>query len=143
MSENDIAGRMRDYFRRQLDWLHTACEEMRAFDEELAADPEALQERDARRAREAEALAAEFAVLKREWDACRDIGEADRNAVQQLAVETEARAKEMSELVDRNAATARAKAQGVQEDLDTLRRGKGAIEGYRQGDAGPRLDRQG
>jgi len=84
----EIAARLSDYYRRQIAWLH---ESVGALDAILARaeepDYDRWTEEDRVRARRLDELVAEYAALKKEWDASRGVPADDRDAVASLAGE--------------------------------------------------------
>ncbi len=126
---------MRDYFNRQIAWFNKMLEELDQLED--AADGPELEAYVARQRAHGEttaALAREFEILQREWAADEKISGEEREEIRALAAEVEELSAVMTQRFDAAAAAVDSRMRNVQDAIDELSRGRGAMRKYGGGE---------
>lgn len=142
----NIAGRMADFFERQIAVLDEMSAEL--------PDLERIVEQDAvsagvdfhkRREHALAILAREFELLKREWDETEGLTADERAHVEALSREAQKRIAGIQGLLTRSVSRAQEKMTTMEVSMTELRRGKQVMRAYktRESGEGGGLDRQG
>ncbi len=128
----DIAQRMKDYFRRQIDWFEQMRLELQRLENGLEGEEfEQVADQDRRRAQVSRALHDEFAALKKEWDRTGPIADTDREAVRAIARRAEEIGNDLQQVFDRVAHKAGTRAEALRNEFGRLRHNKGWMTKYR------------
>lgn len=127
----NIAGRMQDYFERQIahfeeivSGLARAADDIEAgrFDEAAA-----VQESNQKKT---ESLAAEFWSLKREWDTAGDVAPRDREVVQGLARRADELSQQIRAALDASIGLSEAQRATLDASMKDIRQGKEFLGKY-------------
>lgn len=142
----DIAGRLADFFARQILVLEEMRVELPQLQEIVDASiEEAAIDFHKRREQALAILAKEFELLKREWDETEGITADERAQVESLSRRAHDLIEQVQPLLAKSVANARGKMAAMEASMTELRRGRQVTRAYqsRDGRQGSGLDRQG
>lgn len=143
---SNIAGRMANFFERQIAVLDEMREELPALKQVIESDAQAAAVEFHRRREHALAiLAKEFELLKREWNDTEGLTPEERSNVEQLSAKAQNLIAELQPMVSTSITFAQEKMEGMTSSMNELRRGKQVMQAYktREPGEGGGLDRQG
>ncbi len=134
---HDIAGRMKDYFGRQIRWFEKMLEDLATLEKDLDASepPDDVQQQVVQRQEVHEkgmhALEDEFRSLLHEWEGTESIAESDREEVRALAQQAEALSSKLQTVMDRGTELAAERMASMEDAFGKIRKGKTMVKGYR------------
>lgn len=127
-----IAGRMNDYFNRQIAAFERMLNDLTILDGELDdAQLDALAALQQRHTRETGELAREFRALLNEWQASPGIEAADRAAIGRQARRAEDLAAKVDARCTQGNALVQEKMQSLRASLDEVAAGRDVLNKYR------------
>ena len=143
---HDIAGRMADFFEREIHLLEEMRDDLPALSECVGQeDPSAIAEAQKRREQALDTLAREFKLLVREWNDTSGLSQDERRKIEKLSARAQALLVEVRPLLDRTIAHAKEGLAKTEVSIAGLRRGKQLLHAYkaRERGEGSGLDRIG
>jgi len=125
---------MRDHLNRQIQWYEQLLAELETLDVDIATlNPDELEARQRVRVNGTRILDEEFAILQREWQADRELSEAERAIMHELARRAEHLAAKLMEAHEKAMAAVNAKVTALKLSWNAARRGRDLLKHYHTG----------
>lgn len=138
---HNIAGRMRDYFERQIAWFNEAKLEYTSITDFLTTkgdiDPVDLKtfiEKVGYMANDSRVLQDEFQALMREWDSAEEVPDIERVEIQVLAKEAQVLSADLTTLYTRYGELAQLQADATRDALMKMQRQSASLHKYKTDD---------